>query len=436
MDAPPDGLRVSGLAPLRVRNYRLLFVGLVLGHALMPLQFITQIFWVQEYADPAWRIVLVGVIGTTRGAGTLTFGLYGGALADRFDRRRVLLGVQAANLVLTLVIAILIATSTGGPWTLAAFFALIFCSAALLAVDAPTRLALVPDLLGPERTPAGISLNTAGMQIAMPISIFASGFLIDSLGFATAYAVSALAHAIDLTCLARMRYRSPLQVPDAGAAGLRRTLVEVRKGIAYARTQPIVLSILALVIAIGLGFPATANLGPTWVTTVVGVPYRYFGLVAVTWGIGALAASLLLTRFSLYERKGALLVVAAIGFGASFLVFSSGHTPAFAIVGNLGLGAFMAVSQIASITLLQHLVPNELRGRVMSLFQLNMGISQLLTLPTAALGQVLSLEVLFPILAVGVLTLVAVIAATQPRIWHARIPRSELAVPSGDLAAL
>ena len=88
--------RPSSLAPLRVRDFRLLFVGFVLGQSMMPLQFVTQIFWVQTHADPDIRLVLIGLIGTMRGAGMLTFGLLVGALADRFDRRLVLLTTQTA----------------------------------------------------------------------------------------------------------------------------------------------------------------------------------------------------------------------------------------------------------------------------------------------------------------------------------------------------
>lgn len=77
-------------APLAVRDFRLLFLGLLLGQALTPFQFVAQIIWVQLSAPEDLRIVLVGLIAAVRGAGMLLFGLYGGALADRFDRRKLL----------------------------------------------------------------------------------------------------------------------------------------------------------------------------------------------------------------------------------------------------------------------------------------------------------------------------------------------------------
>lgn len=417
--APPGD---SGFAPLRVREFRLLFAGHVVAQALMPLQFVTQIFWVQTFADESYRILLIGLIGTSRGAGALLFGLYGGALADRFDRRRLLMATQSTALGLNVAVATLMAISDGGPLALAVFFVLTFFASGMFGIDSPTRQAMVPDLLGPRLTPAGISLNSAGMQVAMPMSIFVSGFLIDSLGFSRTYALSGAGHAAEVAMLLLMRYQTRHAGLIAGRSyGFRQTVRDVRDGFAYTRGEPVIFWIILLMIAtVGLGFPPTANLGPTWVTTVVGVSIRNFGFIAIAWGLGAFTASLLLTRYSLFERKGALLALATVGFGISFVIFATPRVP-FAIIGNFGLGASLAVSQITSMSLVQHLVANEVRGRVMSLLQLNMGFAQLLTLPLAAIATGVSLEVLFPALAFTLLALVVVINLTHTQIWRAAI---------------
>jgi MFS family permease len=100
----------GALAPLRVRDFRLLFAGLVAGQSMMPLQFIAQIFWIQAEAPDEVRVLLVGVLAAVRGAGAMSFGLIGGALADRFDRRRLLLvtqsGALAANVLMVAVMVI------------------------------------------------------------------------------------------------------------------------------------------------------------------------------------------------------------------------------------------------------------------------------------------------------------------------------------------
>jgi hypothetical protein len=81
----------------------------------------------------------------------------------------------------------------------------------------------------------------------------------------------------------------------------------------------------------------------------------------------------------------------------------------------------MTMASLSSTILVQHRVPNEIRGRIMSLFQLNMGFAQLMTLPVAALAQWLTLQVLFPWMALTLLVIVLSILVSQRQIWHARI---------------
>jgi len=413
MSSAGGGGSVSGFAPLRIRDYRLLLYGLIASSALMPLQFVTQIFWIQDAVDSGAQIVLVGLIGSMRGLGALTFGLYGGALADRFDRRRLLMITQSVGIVLNLSVAAVMWLSDGGPWALAAFFALTFLASGTFAIDLPTRQAMVPEILGSRLLPAGISLNTAAGQIAMPVSLFASGLLIEALGFAGTYALSGGALAFEVLMLALMRFEPEARATRQGTYGVRATLDDVREGVRYTRGNPTVLWIIVLMVSMmALGFPAVANLGPTWITTVVGVSVRNFGLIAVTWGLGAFFTSLVMARFSDYPRKGFLLSLGSLAFAGGFAVFAFPSVPT-AITGNLVLGIGMTSSQISATTLVQLIVPNEVRGRVMSLLQLNMGLAQLLTFPLAGIGQAISLEVLFPILAASVSVLVLAIVIGQ-----------------------
>ena len=415
----------SGLAPLRVRDFRLLLGGFAIGQMLMPLQFVTQILWVQENApDDIW-LILVALIGASRGVGTLTFGLYGGALADRLDRRTLLLVTQSLLLLTTLAIAALMFLSIGSAAAFTLFFALTFLSAGLQSIDAPTRLAIVPDILGAALTPAGMSLNQAAGQLAMPIAMFGSGFLIHALGFGGAYLLSAVGHLLAIVFIGMLSYRTVLSERGLGAGryGFGDAIGDVRDGLRYARNHPVVLWIIVLVATMmGLGFPATANLGPTWVTTVVGVEIKHLGFVVMTWGIGALVAAVALARFSFIERRGALIGLGTVLFSISFLVFVSDHTVLNVVIGNLGLGAGMTITMVSSTILIQQLVPNEVRGRIMSIFQLNMGFAQLMTMPIAALGQWLTLPVLFPIMAVATLASVVLILILRPQIMRARTP--------------
>ena len=408
-------------APLAVRDFRMLFAGLLVGQAMMPIQFVAQIIWIQQSASEDKRILLVGLIAAVRGAGMMIFGLFGGALADRFDRRKLLIATQGSVLVLSIGIGTLMVFGDASGLDLIVFYILTFFGSALAAVDLPTRQAIVPDILGRELTATGVALNAAGAQIAMPAALIGTGIIIAALGPGWAIIVGSLGFLAQVISLLLMRYKKE-PVENAPAFNARAAVLDIAEGLRYTRHNTMVLwVIVVLVVMMGLGFPAVSNLGPTWVTTVVGVPVRDFGYVAASWGLGSLIASLALARFPNYEHKPRQVLIAAFLFGVSFLIFASSKTAIAAAIGNFGLGMSMAAAQIAATATIQLSVPNALRGRVMSVLSLNMGVSQLMTLPFAAIGQQISLQVLFPALALTLLTLLGTIALTRRVLWRARV---------------
>ena len=309
-----SAVTTGALAPLYHRDFRLLLAGFAIGQMLMPLQFITQILWVQATAPRDIWLILVAFIATSRGLGALTFGLYGGALADRFNRQHLLLLIQALQILMTLAIAALMYAEVGGVLGFGLFFLLTFLTSGLQSIDAPTRLAIVPDVLGQQLTPAGISLNQVSGQIAMPIAMMTTGLMIDQLGFSGAYAASLVGHLIALFFIGLMNY-SPNYSANRSPSepyGFGQIKSDIKVGLQYARQQPVILwTIILLIMMMGFGYPATASLGPTWVTTVVGVPIPKMGFIVMFWGIGSLFAAIILARFSNMVHRGAL-----IGFGA------------------------------------------------------------------------------------------------------------------------
>ena len=118
-------------------------------------------------------------------------------------------------------------------------------------------------------------------------------------------------------------------------------------------------------------------------------------------------------------RRGLVIAGGALLFALSYVVFTVDNTVANAVIGNFGLGAGMTTAVVSSTILIQQLVPNEVRGRVMSIVQLNMGFAQLMTMPIAILGQWLTLPVLFPGLALVTLGAILLILMTRRQILRA-----------------
>lgn len=417
-------MTIAALAPLQVRDFRFLLSGFAIGQMLMPLQFITQILWVQQFAPRDIWLILVAAIAASRGMGALVFGMYGGALADRFDRRKLLLWIQWAQVAGTICIAALMQFATGSALGYVVFFALTFLSAGLLSIDGPTRLAIVPDVLGTALTPAGMSLNQVAGQLAMPIAMASTGLIIAGFGYSGAYLFSVLGHFAAILFIFLMRYEpdASQQIIHGRRYAAAEAFADIRSGLRWTRNHNVVFwLIMLLVLMMSMGYPATASLGPTWVTTVVNVPIADMGFVVMFWGIGSLIGAIAMAQLASFRRRGLLIGIGTLLFSCGFVIFASWHNEVNVILGNLALGAGMTITMVSSTILIQHLAPNEMRGRVMSLFQLNMAFAQLMTMPVALLAQWLTLPVVFPVLAWATLGIVVVVLIAQRQIVAARV---------------
>jgi predicted MFS family arabinose efflux permease len=188
----------------------------------------------------------------------------------------------------------------------------------------------------------------------------------------------------------------------------------------------VLLWIMLLTFAVsGLGMPVVANLGPVWTSRVLGLSPTGVGLLAMTWGVGATVASLAMTNVRHFPRKGWLLLGAAAGFSLCVIGFGYSRIIPLSAVINIGLGSLLTVSSVSATSLVQRLVPNAVQGRVMSLFMMSSGISQLLTLPIGGLAQWATFELVMPSVGWISLALVAWIALARPAVRNAgRLPEA------------
>lgn len=419
-DTAPPGARVPRRSPVRAlrhRDYALLWAGILFGSALVPMQFVTQVLFISEYTDESTRLVLSGLLGAARGAAMLAFGLFGGALADRFDRRRLLIVSQSGGLLTGACIAVLMYTTPGGQGTtIGIFMALVFVAAGLAAVDSPTRLSMVPELVGRDDLPNAIALDAVAFQLGFPLGLPLTGVLIDAIGFGSTYLFTLGAYAAIILSVTFMRYR-----PERRQRPERRSIFgDIASGLSYARARPAVLAIIAVSFAVnGLGLPVVANLGPVWTSRVLGLSPTGVGLLAMTWGVGSMVASLAMTNVGHFRGKGYLLVGAAVGFAVCVIAFGYSRIIPLSAVINLGLGGLLAVSGVTATSLVQRMVHNDMQGRVMSLFMMSAGISQVLTLPVGALAQWATFELVMPLMGWLCLGTVALLAVTQPALRRA-----------------
>lgn len=426
----------SRMVAFRQRDFRLLIVATAITNLVMPAHFMSLTFWAID-TFPGQKVLLTGLIVAARGAGMLSFGLVGGAIADRFERRKVLLACEASLLTLTILIALCMITLPFGDATIVAVLALVFLFAVTMAVDAPSRTSSIPVIVGRENMGPALGMLNVAMQVTAPVSLPAVGFLIGQFGPDRVLATSALAWLVILPVIASLRYSSAGQsAPRAFRPGA--LLTDIRAGLAYSARDPVILPVIGMVFVLQVvGMPGVGMLGPVWMTDILGLSRAQFGLIAMLWGIGAFLGSLFLASRSQVAAKGATLAALVTMFGVAGIVFAHSRFVPLTAAANLTLGVAMAGMMLSSATIVQHRVAEEMRGRVMGLFPLVMGISMLNVGPVSAAGQAVGLPVVVPALEWLALGLALLIAALSPALRRAGTDREDRNPPAtrGEIPA-
>jgi predicted MFS family arabinose efflux permease len=366
-------------------------------------------------AEPWW----LGVIGFARGLPLLLLSLYGGALADQLDRRRLLLLSQPASLLVALVTGILIA---GGWATLPMVAVMALAASAVQSIDAPTRQALVPDLVPKDLVARAVTLNSMSMYLSMSVGPALAGFSIKSLGLAGTFYLVAATYVVVLAAVALLRIPArPLSRPRQGMAR------EIREGVAYVRHEPVVLWLICCTFMItGLGMAFT-NLGPVLIRD-LGGDAQDLGLTLTAWGLGAATVSIGLTMFIQKLRgTGALLLGVTVSFTAALLVMAAARSLPVVALTQVVVGASNTAFMIIGNAAILSVTPGPVRGRVMGIYMMNRGLMPVGALAAGALGGLLGVRAGIALLALGSFTAVALITLLQPGAWR----RVDAAIAAG-----
>jgi MFS family permease len=365
------------ISALRYPNYRYLWQGSLAtstGH------------WMQQVAMGWLALTLtnsaawVGIVGFTRGIPMLLFSLVGGILADRLDRQRLLVSLQGVAGLLAALLTVAIMTNQLSIWLLVAFS---FLSGTAMSIIFPTRQALMPSLVEREDLPNAVAINSATMNAARILGPSAAGFLLGALGPAGCFGLQAVGFVWALIMSARLRLPAALQ-PRKNRQSPLQSLAE---GFTYIRRDPVILALLNLAAVPTIFAMPYSQMLPVMARDVLGAGPEGLGALLAAVGGGALVGSLVVAYLGDIPRKGTWLLVAAAAFGLLLCLFSTARSLPVAMV-LLGIaGVAQAVYMALNSTLLQTLVPDEFRGRVMSVYMLTWGLMPLGTLPSGVIAE-------------------------------------------------
>jgi MFS family permease len=399
------------------RDFRLLMVGTVLTNLTMPAQFISMTFWAVD-AYPGQKVLVSSLIVAVRGVGMLGSSLVGGAIADRFERRKVLLCCEAASAALTALLAFCMIVMPFGDATIVAVLAVVFLAAANMAIDGPSRSASIPAVVRPDEMGSAIGLNNIAQQMTFPIILPFVGFLNGTIGPGKVVAASLLTWVLILPIIASLRYSSRHLARRTSDAGF---VSDIREGLRYTRRDATIFAAIGMIVVMQVvGMPGVGMLGPVWMTDVLGLSRAEFGWIAMLWGLGALVSSVVFAMLSRAPRRGLSLVAMVVLFGVCGIVFGHSRIVWLTAAANFGLGFAMTGALVTAITITQYTVAEEMRGRVMGLFPLVMGFSMLSVGPVGVGGQRLGLELVVPTLEWAALGLAVFITLVAPGLRRVR----------------
>ncbi|MBK5219653.1 MAG: MFS transporter [Thermoleophilia bacterium] len=340
---------------LEVPNYRRYFAGQLISLSGTWMQTVAAVWVVLSLTDSG---ILVGLTTALQFLPMLLFGAWGGLIADRMSKRRLLLITQTLMVIPAVGLLTVTATGVVVPWMV---FLGVFLMGLVNAVDNPTRQSFVIEMVGPDRVVNAVSLNSVIVQAARIVGPAVAGILIATVGVVPCFAINALTFVAMILALLGMDPKR-LQEPPVAA----RERGAIRAGLRYVARTPelaVPLALMALVGTLGFNFQVVLPLLAKF--SFDGGAMAYGALVSAM-AVGSIAGALI---NGAHGRTGPRLIAGgALAFGVSALLAAAMPTLALEIPLLVVLGG-AAVTFAATInSSLQLLVEPEMRGRVMALY--------------------------------------------------------------------
>jgi MFS family permease len=352
MSSPTHPLRA-----LRHRNFRLFFAGQLISLCGTWMQQVAQSWLIYRLTHSAMLLGLVGFAGQIP---SFIIGPLGGYVADRFDRRRTIIVTQTLSMILAFILAVLTLTNEIREWH-------IFVLAALLGVvnafDVPVRQSFLVQMVDREDLMNAIALNSSMFNGARVVGPAIAGLLVAAIGEGWCFFANAVSYIAVIIGLVMMT--TPRFVPQPSTRSPLETIIDGFRYVAH--TAPIRALLLLIGLASFAGMPYTV-LMPLFADQILHHGARGLGILMGASGVGALIGSLMLATRSTVSGLGTWVAGAALlfAFAAIGFAYSTNFTLSCIFLVFVGIG--MMVQASSSNTLIQSMVPDALRGRVMAVY--------------------------------------------------------------------
>ena len=345
------------LRALRHRNFRLFFSGQLISLIGTWMQQVAQSWLVYQLTHSA---MLLGAVGFAGQIPSLILGPIGGHVADRHDRRRVLVMTQSASMILAFILAGLTLSGVIHEWH-------IFVLAALLGVvnafDVPVRQAFLVQLVEREDLMNAIALNSSMFNGARIVGPAIAGILVAAIGEGWCFFANAVSYVAVIAGLLMMSIpRTTLQPMTTSA------WANIAEGFRYVATTGPIRALLLLLGLISFAAMPYSVLMPVFADQILHRGARGLGILMGASGAGALIGSVMLAMRSSVRGLGRWVAIASFAFGVSAVAFALSRSFVLSAIVLVPLGIAMMVEMASSNTLIQSMVRDDLRGRVMAVY--------------------------------------------------------------------
>jgi MFS family permease len=350
---------VEALSALRHRNYRLYWCGQLSSVLAQNMEGVAQGWLVLEITESP---LLLGVTGLAFAAPTIALTLLGGVIADRTDRRRIMIGAQALSSANFLVLATLIVFDAVALWHVMLMAVLSGC---VRAFDRPSRMALLPQMVPKEDIANAVAVGGTIWQLNRLVGPALAGMLIYLIGIGPTYYFCCGASLLAVLLWLGIRLPAHSNAPTSGGV-----LQHMADGLNFIRRNEVYFIFIGMIFfnsAFGMSYLV---LMPVFARNVLDVGSQGFGFLQSAGGAGALAGVLAVAWFSHTRGKGIQALAGASSFGLLLIMFALSQSYPLSLLLAFLLGVASQFYMTTISTVLQIELPNELRGRVMGIYGL------------------------------------------------------------------
>ena len=369
------GRRTQVVRALRHRNFRWLWLNTAASSAGLGMQFLILGWLALHITDSSTQL---GLVIFLYGIPNLCFVMFGGIIADRMDRRRLLINTQAAVTTLIFIIATLTIANIVEVWHI---YITAFMLGVLQAMNMPARMAIVSDIVDREDIMNAVALNSAVMNIGRMMGPGVAGLIAELTDLGPALYFNAGCYFVGTICLFLVRGEFQQRLD-------RKTTVfrDLSVGVGYFWSTPVVLAIIGSGFALGFFGTAYLQVLPAFAKEELDVGVGEAGLLITAAGIGSLAGSIILASLGNFRHKNWLIMGTFLTFCLALFMFawSPWYWVSWVILLLVGFGSMTYVSM--GTTVIQLTVPPQVQGRVLSLWTVGAALVYVGALPMAAVA--------------------------------------------------